>query len=385
MKDLAIILGIRPDVIRASKILKLLEDQNEIEFDFIWSGQHYSENMKDTFFNQLNVLKPNYEFEVNKNSDATIVSSTIENLYNHFSNHKYKAAVFLGDTNTVMGSIAAAQHNIPIVHIEGCMRSYDWRMPEEKYRTVIDHLSDRIYAYLDNYKKQGLNEGISENIIKVTGNPIVDIINENLEFFDSGSKFLPKDVLDLIEKKFVLVTCHRRENILNPQSFENIMNLLNNIENTNVIFPMGYKTQEILRESNYKLGNHIKVIDPIGYLEFMYLLKNSEYVATDSGTVVEEACILGIPSIQMRYSTERPEVYDVKASVKFDPTVNDDSVISVINKVNGLISTKWSNPFGDGTASEIIVNDLVELSKQNNFKKHNSSDYPFDVSNSFKG
>lgn len=384
MKDLAIILGIRPDVIRASKILKLLEDQNEIEFDFIWSGQHYSENMKDTFFNQLNVLKPNYEFEVNKNSDATIVASTIENLYNHFSNHKYKAAVFLGDTNTVMGSIAAAQHNIPIVHIEGCMRSYDWRMPEEKYRTVIDHLSDRIYAYLDNYKKQGLNEGISENIIKVTGNPIVDIINENLEFFDSGSKFLPKDVLDLIEKKFVLVTCHRRENILNPQSFENIMNLLNNIENTNVIFPMGYKTQEILRESNYKLGNHIKVIDPIGYLEFMYLLKNSEYVATDSGTVVEEACILGIPSIQMRYSTERPEVYDVKASVKFDPTVNDDSAISVINKVNGLISTKWSNPFGDGTASEIIVNDLVELSKQNNFKKHNSSDYPFDVSNSFK-
>ena len=385
MKDLAIILGIRPDVIRASKILKLLEDQNEIEFDFIWSGQHYSENMKDTFFNQLNVLKPNYEFEVNKNSDATIVASTIENLYNHFSNHKYKAAVFLGDTNTVMGSIAAAQHNIPIVHIEGCMRSYDWRMPEEKYRTIIDHLSDRIYAYLDNYKKQGLNEGISENIIKVTGNPIVDIINENLEFFDSGSKFLPKDVLDLIKKKFVLVTCHRRENILNSQSFENIMNLLNNIENTNVIFPMGYKTQEILRESNYKLGNHIKVIDPIGYLEFMYLLKNSEYVATDSGTVVEEACILGIPSIQMRYSTERPEVYDVKASVKFDPTVNDDSVISVINKVNGLISTKWSNPFGDGTASEIIVNDLVELSKQNNFKKHNSSDYPFDVSNSFKG
>ena len=385
MKDLAIILGIRPDVIRASKILKLLEDQNEIEFDFIWSGQHYSENMKDTFFNQLNVLKPNYEFEVNKNSDATIVASTIENLYNHFSNHKYKAAVFLGDTNTVMGSIAAAQHNIPIVHIEGCMRSYDWRMPEEKYRTVIDHLSDRIYAYLDNYKKQGLNEGISENIIKVTGNPIVDIINENLEFFDSGVKFLPKDVLDLIEKKFVLVTCHRRENILNPQSFENIINLLNNIENTNVIFPMGYKTQEILRESNYKLGNHIRVIDPIGYLEFMYLLKNSEYVATDSGTVVEEACVLGIPSIQMRYSTERPEVYDVKASVKFDPTVNDDLAISVITKVNSLISTKWSNPFGDGTASEIIVNDLVELSKQNNFKKHNSSDYPFDVSNSFKG
>ena len=107
MKDLAIILGIRPDVIRASKILKLLKSQSDIEFDFIWSGQHYSENMKDTFFKQLNVPKPDFEFEINKGSDADIVSSTIENLFNHFNDHKYKAAVFLGDTNTVMGSIAA--------------------------------------------------------------------------------------------------------------------------------------------------------------------------------------------------------------------------------------------------------------------------------------
>ena len=225
MKDLAIILGIRPDVIRASKILKLLKNQSDIEFDFIWSGQHYSENMKDTFFKQLNVPKPDFEFEINKGSDADIVSSTIENLFNHFNDHKYKAAVFLGDTNTVMGSIAAAQHNIPIVHIEGCMRSYDWRMPEEKYRTVIDHLSDRIYAYLENYKSQGLNEGISENIIKVTGNPIVDIINDNLKYFDSGKDYLSEDILNFSNEKFVLATCHRRENILDKKSFENIINL----------------------------------------------------------------------------------------------------------------------------------------------------------------
>ena len=162
MKDIAIILGIRPDVIRASKILKLLESSNNLTYDFIWSGQHYSENMKDVFFEQLNVPKPNVEFEIEKGNDAAIVSSVIKNTYNHLEKNKYKAVVFLGDTNTVMGSIAVAQHNIPIVHIEGCMRSYDWRMPEEKYRTTIDHLSDRIYAYLDGYKNQGLKEGISE-------------------------------------------------------------------------------------------------------------------------------------------------------------------------------------------------------------------------------
>ena len=382
MKDLAIILGIRPDVIRASKILKLLNEQNEVDFDFIWSGQHYSENMKDIFFNQLDVPKPNFEFQVNKSNDSTIVSSTIENLFSHFQTHKYKASVFLGDTNTVMGSIAAAQHNIPVVHIEGCMRSYDWRMPEEKYRTVIDHLSDRIYAYLESYKLQGLNEGISENVIKVTGNPIVDIINENSKLFESGSKYLDNEVLDLSNNKFVLVTCHRRENILNLDSFKKITSLLNSINDKKVIFPMGYKTQEILKNSNISLNNNIKIIDPIGYLEFMYLLKKADYVATDSGTVVEEACILNVPSIQMRYSTERPEVYDVEASVKFDPTSNNN-FDHIIDKVNNL-KRGWENPFGDGNSSQIIVNDLIELSNSDSFRKHRPLDYPFDTSRSFK-
>ena len=215
MKDIAIILGIRPDVIRASKILKLLESSNNLTYDFIWSGQHYSENMKDVFFEQLNVPKPNVEFEIEKGNDAAIVSSVIKNIYNHLEKNKYKAVIFLGDTNTVMGSIAVAQHNIPIVHIEGCMRSYDWRMPEEKYRTTIDHLSDRIYAYLDGYKNQGLKEGISEQIIKVTGNPIVDIINENKNLFESGDQFLSQEISKLIEKDdFLLATVHRRENVL---------------------------------------------------------------------------------------------------------------------------------------------------------------------------
>ena len=383
MKDIAIVLGIRPDVIRASKILKLLENQNQINFDFLWSGQHYSENMKDVFFNQLNVPKPNFEFNVDKSNDSTIVSSTIKNLFTHFETNKYKAVVFLGDTNTVMGSIAAAQHNIPVVHIEGCMRSYDWRMPEEKYRTVIDHLSDRIYAYLESYKMQGLNEGISENVIKVTGNPIVDIINENSLLFESGEQYLNDKVVNLSNDNFVLVTCHRRENILNNDSFKNITSLLNSIDDRHVIFPMGYKTQEVLKNSDISLNKNIEIIDPIGYLEFMHLLKKSDFVATDSGTVVEEACILNVPSIQMRYSTERPEVYDVKASIKFDPTVNYANISETIDEVS-KIKRGWKNPFGEGNSSEIIVNDLIELSNSDTFRRHMPSDYPFDTSRSFK-
>ena len=384
MKEIGLILGIRPDVIRASKIIKLLSESSDIDFDFIWSGQHYSENMRDVFFNQLNVPVPDYEFNIDIKNDATTVSSIINETYTHLENHKYKAVMFLGDTNTVMGSIAVAQHNIPIVHIEGCMRSYDWRMPEEKYRKTIDHLSDRIYAYLDSYKLQGLNEGISEDIIKVTGNPIVDIIQENQSIFDSGYEILDSKVLNFTgEGEFLLATSHRRENILNLDSLNNIVNLFNSSD-MKIVFPAGYKTQEMLESYDLKLNSNVLMIDPLGYLEFMYLLKKSTFVMSDSGTVVEEACIMNVPSIQMRYSTERPEVYDVGASIKFDPSSKISDFQSYIDKVVKLVDTKWEQPFGDGKASNNIVDDLLELSDSNSFHKHNKENYPFDISNSFK-
>ena len=383
MKDIGLILGIRPDVIRASKIIKLLNNSGEIDFDFIWSGQHYSENMKDVFFNQLNTPFPDFEFNIDVTNDATTVASIIKETYSHLENKKYKAVMFLGDTNTVMGSIGVAQHNIPIIHIEGCMRSYDWRMPEEKYRKTIDHLSDRIYSYLPSYKQQGLNEGISDSIIKVTGNPIVDILDEFKDLFDSGVDYLNDDVKKFTNNQdYVLVTCHRRENILNQKSFERIINLINS-SSKKVVFPMGYATQRKLKEWGLKLNENVLVIDPIGYLEFIYLLKNSSYCISDSGTVVEEACILGIPTIQMRYSTERPEVYEVGSSIKFDPTTEALELDQVHSKANELNKTEWSHPFGDGNSSEIIVNDLIDLARNNEFNMHKKEDYDFDISRSF--
>jgi len=378
MGDVALILGIRPDVIRASKIIKLIDEFDEIALDFIWSGQHYSENMKDVFFNQLNVRKPNYEFDIDGKSDADIVASTITSLYEHFKDHRYKAVIFLGDTNTVMGSIAAAQHNIPIIHIEGCMRSYDWRMPEEKYRTTIDHLSDRIYAYLDSYKEQGTNEGIGESRIIVTGNPIVDVIFENRHLFIQGADLLEESINTIVKTEdYVVATCHRRENILDVGSLTSIISLMNSVEDR-IIFPMGYKTQEQLSKLEIDVGENVHIIDPIGYIEFMYLLENSKYVISDSGTVIEEACILEVPSIQMRKSTERPEVYDVGASVKFDPTRKNDNK-KIVSEVMKLVGTKWENPFGDGTASEKIAQDIKSMYLEDSFPRHGRKDYPFNT------
>ena len=148
---------------------------------------------------------------------------------------------------------------------------------------------------------------------------------------------------------------------------------------------MGYTTQKKMKEFNLNLNSNVYVCDPIGYLEFMHLLGRSDYVLSDSGTVIEEACILGTASIQLRFSTERPEVYDVESSVKFDPSEKHTDYESFISKVESLKNTNWKQPFGDGTASDKIVQDLVNLSDTDSFKKHAPSDYPFDISNSLKG
>src|SRR5689334_4773358 len=186
-KKLAFILGIRPDVIRAALVINQLRHYQDMEMVFIWSGQHYSDNLKSIFFRELQIAPAEIDLQCGGDTDAAVVASVVSRLYPVLRDLDPAAAVFLGDTNTTTGAIAAAQLNIPIVHIEGCMRSYDWRMPEEKYRTTIDHLADVIYTYFDEYKEQGVREGLNPKNIVVVGNPIVDILNHY--YYDRIDKF----------------------------------------------------------------------------------------------------------------------------------------------------------------------------------------------------
>jgi UDP-N-acetylglucosamine 2-epimerase len=148
-RRLAFILGIRPDVIRAALVINQLRQYEDMEMIFIWSGQHYSENLKSIFFRELDIAPAEIDLACGGSTDAEVVASVVSKLYPVLAEMQPEAAVFLGDTNTTTSALAAAQLSIPVVHIEGCMRSYDWRMPEEKYRTTIDHLADVIYTYFD--------------------------------------------------------------------------------------------------------------------------------------------------------------------------------------------------------------------------------------------
>lgn len=386
---LAFILGIRPDVIRAALVINQLRQYDDMEMVFIWSGQHYSDNLKSVFFRELDIAPAEVDLGCSGDTDAAVVASVVSRLYPVLEKLQPVAAVFLGDTNTTTGALAAAQLNIPVVHIEGCMRSYDWRMPEEKYRTTIDHLADVIYTYFDEYKEQGVREGLNPANIVVVGNPIVDILNHY--YYSRKAKFDAMATPEFfasrgLEKgKYYLMTCHRRENVHIPSSLRAIVNLIGHAPHP-VYFPASYRTQKVMKETGLEVPKTTKVVDPIGYDEMLCLMVNSRGIITDSGTVVEETCVLQVPSLQMRKSTERPQVYDVGSSVKFDPAEAEKyPAADLFRKLESLYGRTWTHTLGDGQSSERIAEDLHRRIVDNDFFRHKPEHYHVPIHRSYVG
>lgn len=373
-KKLVFVLGIRPDIIRAVLIMRYLEKAKDIEVIFVWSGQHYSDNLKGIFFREFGIRKADYELGCKGDTDAEIASQIISKLYPLLENIKPDAIAFLGDTNTTTGCIAAAMLNIPIIHIEGCWHSYDWRMPEEKFRTMIDHLSDVIYTYEEEYKQRGIAEGLNPRNIVVTRNPIVDILNE---FYFKQKKRLERQANESFFKKrgiedgkYYLMTWHRRENVHIEKSFNAILSFIAQADYP-VYFPASYRTQKVIKERKIKLPKFVIMVDPIGYEELLILLTHSRAVFTDSGTLNEEASVLNIPCVNIRKSTERPQVYDVKGAVKFDPDQPEKYTPEIIyKKLKKIIGTKWQHTFGDGKSSERIAKDIIKRLRENRLRGH---------------
>ena len=386
---LAFILGIRPDVIRASLIIKHLRRYADCELHLVWSGQHYSDNLKGIFFRELDVVPAEIDLACGGETDAHIAASVISGLYPVLRGLDPAAAVFLGDNNTTLGAIAAAQLNVPVVHIEGCMRSYDWRMPEEKYRTTIDHLADVIYAYVDEYKTQGIREGLNPANIVVVGNPIVDVLEHyyfsrlsRYEAMMTDAFFADRGVR---RGEYYLMTCHRRENVEQRGALEAILRLVGEAPHP-VYFPASYRTQQRLRDFGLALPPNVNVVDPIGYEEMLCLMVGSRGVLTDSGTVVEEACVLQVPSVQMRRATERPQVYDARSSVKFDPAEPESYPSpTVFRKLESLVGTRWTHNLGDGRASERIAEDLHRRLATGDLSRHRPEHYHLPIDRSYRG
>lgn len=343
---IAVILGTRPEIIKMSPIIRELEKQ-QLNYFILHTGQHYTYNMDQVFFEQLKLPEPKYNLKVCSGTHAEETGKMLMGIEKILQKEKPDIILVEGDTNTVLaGALAATKLLIKVGHVEAGLRSYDREMPEEINRILTDHISDYLFAPTQKAKENLMKEGIDENKIFVTGNTIVDAVQQNIKLAEGHA--------DPPYKEYFLATLHRQENVDNPERLQKIIKGLELVAEhfkIPIICPIHPRTKKKLKQFNIKI-NKIKPIEPTDYLAFLKLLHNAKLVFTDSGGVQEEACILKTPCVTLRYNTERPETLEVGANILAGVEPE-----SIFEKAKVMISNKkeWKNPFGDGKAAEKIV------------------------------
>jgi UDP-N-acetylglucosamine 2-epimerase (non-hydrolysing) len=355
---LSIVLGTRPEIIKLSPIIRECQ-RLCLDYFILHSGQHFSYNMDRVFFEQLRIPDAKYNLDVGLGTHAEQTAKILVGTEKVIQKEKPDIVLVEGDTNTVIaGSLAAAKIGVKVGHVEAGLRSRDMRMPEEINRILTDHCSDLLFAPTEKQRQILLSEGIPEEKIFVTGNTIVDAIQQNLNF-SRGSGTILQD-LDLKNGSYFLTTIHRQENVDDKSRLRDIIKGLEIIQkqfNLPVIYPVHPRSRKQLLNFNIR-PDSVRMIDPLDYLNFLQLESSARLILTDSGGVQEEACILGVPCVTLRYNTERPETLDVGANVLAgtDPQNIMKSVDYMLNRNEH----RWENPFGDGKASEKILHIVKE-------------------------
>jgi UDP-N-acetylglucosamine 2-epimerase (non-hydrolysing) len=319
--------------------------------------------MDRIFFEELELPQPEYNLDVGSGTHGTQTGKMLEGIEAILLKERPNIILVQGDTNTVMaGALAAVKLGIEVGHVEAGLRSFDRSMPEEINRVITDHISDLLFPPTQVGKENLLKEGIAENKIFVTGNTIVDAVYQNLEIAKRKKNTL-KDI-GLNKKDYILVTIHRQENVDNKDRFQGILQGLAKISHNSdikIIYPVHPRTKKMidvlqLHEELHNIKNLI-VCEPFGYLEFLQLEENAKLIATDSGGIQEEACILGVPCITLRENTERPETIDVGANM-----LAGTDPLRISEAANEMMTRKasWKSPFGDGKSGKRIIEIITE-------------------------
>lgn len=347
-----VILGTRPEIIKLSPIIRELDHQ-QLDYFIIHTGQHYSYEMDKIFFKELQLPLPRYNLDVGSGSHGHQTGQMMAGIEDVLVNEKPDIVYVQGDTNTVLaGALAASKLHIKIGHVEAGLRSFDRMMPEETNRVIADHISDLLFAPTEASKALLLKEGIPENKIFVTGNTIVDAVNENLKIANDSDVL---ERLGLKPKGYMLSTLHRQENVDDKVRLYEIMKGLGEVSkkyNMSILLPMHPRTKKMIKEFGIQLPEGIHAIEPLGFMEFLKAEANARLVLTDSGGVQEECCILGVPCVTLRENTERPETISVGANRLAG--YNSDKITKSVRGITNL-SSLWQNPFGDGHSGSRIL------------------------------
>jgi UDP-N-acetylglucosamine 2-epimerase (non-hydrolysing) len=355
---ISIIIGTRPEIIKMSPII--IECKRcHLDFFILHTGQHYSYNMDNVFFEQLDLPKPNYNLDVGSGSHAEQSAKILRGIENILIKEKTSIVLVEGDTNTVLaGALAATKLNIKVGHIEAGLRSYDRTMPEEINRVVTDHCSDFLFAPTEKSRQILLREGIPKKNIFVTGNTIVDAVFRNIKLAEKKGNILHD--LKLKKHEYFLVTAHRQGNVDDRKLFSGIIEGLKQIHkkyDIPVVYPIHPRSRNRLKEFQLNFDG-INLLEPVDYLSFLQLEKNAKVVLTDSGGVQEETCILGTPCVTIRNNTERPETLDVGSNILSG--TNPKKILECVSYMYEN-DKKWKNPFGSGEAGKKIIRILNEV------------------------
>jgi UDP-N-acetylglucosamine 2-epimerase len=308
MKKLKIltILGTRPEIIRLSKLIQLLDKQ--VDHKLLHTGQNYDYELNQIFFKDLGIKKPKYQLSINKNKSVVEnISTILVNVEKIFIKEKPDAVIVLGDTNSCLSAYAAKRLKIPIFHIEAGNRCYDQRVPEEINRRIIDHISDINVAYSERAKENLLRENISPDTIFKIGSPLYEVYKSYSKEINQ-SKILKK--LSLEKEKYFLISVHREENLDNKKNFDKFLNFLFYLEKRNkekIIVSTHPRTIKKLKKFNLKKIKNIIFAKPFSYTDYCCLQINSKIVFSDSGSITEEANIMNFRAINLRSTNERQE------------------------------------------------------------------------------
>ena len=358
---ITVIAGARPNFMKIAPIIhairKSQQEGDDIQYRLVHTGQHYDKALSDTFFTELSIPEPDANLEVGSGSQGVQTATIMIRFEEELLKNPADVVLVVGDINSTMAcSIVTKKLNTQLVHVEAGIRSFDLTMPEEINRMVTDAIADHFFT-TSSYANENLQKaGIEKSRIHFVGNTMIDTLNANLDKFKKPSIW---EIHDLKKQNYLILTLHRPSNVDDLATLQNILLQISSMSNNlPVIFPAHPRTVGNLKKLRIKMDSII-TIDPLGYLEFIYLVKNAKAVITDSGGIQEETTVLGVPCITLRKNSERPETI----------TIGTNELVQDINQLgvwmNKLFNNSWKRgqipELWDGKTSERIISVLKDL------------------------
>jgi UDP-N-acetylglucosamine 2-epimerase (non-hydrolysing) len=361
---LTIVAGARPNFIKIAPILEAVNDKiNQgvnISYRLVHTGQHYDEKMSGSFFKELNITMPNINLEVQGGTAIQQIAAIMVKFEGELIQNPSDLVLVVGDVNSTLAcSLVAQKLGIKVAHVEGGIRSGDWNMPEEINRLVTDSITNYFFT-TSIYANQNLRKsGVENEKIFFVGNTMIDTLNKNLPRLREPLFF---EQCGLKVKDYFVLTLHRPQNVDEVATLNELLNAISiNTRSKKIIFPVHPRTKGMLDQLSCET-NTIMMVEPLGYLEFNFLVKNALAVLTDSGGITEEATVMGVPCITLRDTTERPEtcVVGTNELVGTSPELIKKALEKLFegNWKKGTIPEMW-----DGKAAmrivEIICNNFT--------------------------